>query len=622
MSGIVGIITPSLHTAPHQFLKTAIEKMSHFNWYESATWVAPDQAVGLGRTGIGILNRNAVPLLSENGCQVVLMTGEFYDTQPVRRQIEQAGVILSNDSDAELALGAYKAFGPDFSSRLEGVFIIALYDQENRRLLLTNDRFGLYPTYYAQRGDTLIFAPEVKGVLADSRMPRKLNPRAAAEYFRFQHLLGGKTFHEDVHLFPPASIGVFDLNGGTWTMRRYWDWDQIQDQPDISFADAVVETGRLLRQSVARLTSDSLRPGVFLSGGLDSRTISGLIPPEKKPFVTATFGTRDCRDVYYAERIARVVGSNHHWFDLPDGRWVLDNVDFYLKLTEGFPSWIHMHGISMLPDLRGMIDYNLSGWNGGMVMCHNAGNTPLLRQPVDYMAQFVELYRRLTGVYTWPGMTEAEGRVLYPSAIRPQYANLAFDSLEDEFRPYEKYPANRRAEYFFQNNHGLRLTFPMVTTARSHIEARFPFFSYGLIDHIYSLPPEFRYNNRLYRHVITREIPQLSLVPFDKQEYLPNANRWLHTAHALSVRARRRLKLFPARFTLYADYENYLRQDLRQWAEDILFDGRTEARGLWDMAVVRSLVARHMSGQEEWTIGKIAPLITFEMMMRSYFDEE
>jgi len=78
--------------------------------------------------------------------------------------------------------------------------------------------------------------------------------------------------------------------------------------------------------------------------------------------------------------------------------------------------------------------------------------------------------------------------------------------------------------------------------------------------------------------------------------------------------------LYSQRATLYADYEEYLRRDLRAWAENILFDPRTEQRGIFNMAFVRSLIARHMSGREQWTIGKIAPLITFEMMMRKYFD--
>jgi asparagine synthase (glutamine-hydrolysing) len=124
----------------------------------------------------------------------------------------------------------------------------------------------------------------------------------------------------------------------------------------------------------------------------------------------------------------------------------------------------------------------------------------------------------------------------------------------------------------------------------------------------------------LYRHIITRELPRLANIPYDKQEFLPSVNPLLHKTQAFTVRVRRRLGVFPKRHTLYADYENYLRHDLRAWAEAILFDPRTEQRGIFDMNFVRSLMKRHMDGREEWTIGKIAPLITFEMVMRQYFD--
>lgn len=112
----------------------------------------------------------------------------------------------------------------------------------------------------------------------------------------------------------------------------------------------------------------------------------------------------------------------------------------------------------------------------------------------------------------------------------------------------------------------------------------------------------------------------MSRIPYDKDEFLPTTERWRYKIQSVSLKARRKLKLYPQRPTLYADYENYLRHELRQWAEAILFDRRTEQRGMLNLSFVRSLLARHISGREEWTIGKIAPLISFELMMRKYFD--
>ena len=601
---------------PPVLLEKMASTLSHLPWYVTDVWTAPEASVGLGRVGIGILNKEPQPVVSTDGSLVLFMSGEFYNAGLLRQELGAA----PGQPDAELALRAFQAYGTTFAARLDGAFFIAIYDCTQQRLLLTNDRFGLYPHYYSWRAGKLAFAPEVKGVLCAPFVPRQLNVAAVAEYFRFQQLLGDKTFHEDVHLFPYGSVALFDLRENTWSIQRYWDWDQIPYRPEVSFDEAVVEVGRLLRGAVEHMTEDDLRPGVFLSGGLDSRTLLGFVSPRQPPPVSAAFGVRNSRDVYYAEQVARAVGSRHYWFDLPDGRWVLDYVDLHLKLTEGFHNWIHMHGMTMLSPLREVMDYNLTGWDGGTVMGHPDHINTVYNQPVSEQTVLAETYKRFNESYTWPGMTEAEEYLVYSDAFRKQARGLAFDSMQKEFAPFWNFRQEYAAEYFYIVNHCWRLTGHMVTTTRSHLEVRSPFWDYQLIDFMYSLRPEVRRDQLMYRHIITQQLPHLATIPYDKQEFLPTVRRMHHDLHALSVRARRRLGLFPVRPTLYADYESYLRHELRDWAEGILFDRRTEERGILNMPFVRSLMAQHVSGNTLWTIGKVAPLITFELVMRAWFD--
>lgn len=615
MSGLFGIIGKD-STIVQPFLKAASATISHRPWYVADTWSAETLPVGLGRSGIGIFNREPQPLASGDRRLIIFMSGELYNAADLRRSLGGQPA----DTDILLVLHAFEQYGADFVKALDGAFFIAIYDTAASRLILANDRFGLYPHYYAYREGQLAFAPEVKGVLCAPFVPRHLNFTAAAEYFRFQQVLGEKTFHEDIFLFPYGSIAQFDLSSRQWSLNRYWDWDQIPDRPEVTFEEAVIEVGRLLRSAVEKRAAGDLRPGVFLSGGLDSRALLGLMPPRPTPPVTASFGQHNSRDVYYAARIARAAGSRHHWFDLPDGRWVLENVNLHLKLTEGFHSWMHMHGITMLPTLREIMDYNLTGWDGGTVMGHADHINPIYNKPIDQDTVLLETYKQFLSGYTWPGLADAEERLLYTDSFGKQTIGLAFDSMRQEFARFWNFRRHYAAEYFYITNHCWRSTGNMVKTARSHLEVRSPFWDYNLIDFMYSLQPEIRRDQLMYRHIITREMPKLALIPYDKKEYLPTVNAWQHSLHALSVRARRRLRLFPNRPTLYADYENYLRGDLRAWAENLLYDRRTQERGLWNVAFVRSLMERHLAGHEPWTIGKIAPLITFEMVMREYFD--
>lgn len=619
MSGLFGFIYSAHPDNIPVFLKQAAAQLAHFDWHCTEQWISPDGRVGLGRQHIGIFNAEPQPVFSTDGQACVMLAGELYHQTALKARLDAARQPVTAGDDLALILAAYQAWGEDFVKHLEGVFVIAIHDARRRQFLLTTDRFGRYPTYYAHQPGRLAFAPEVKGVVCAPFVEKKLNYRAVAEYVRFQHLLESKTFHEGIELLPYGSLLRLDYDSGLIELSRYWDWDQIAFNPKVTFAEAVEEGGRLLEQAVRVLAADSLRPGIFLSGGLDSRAILGLMPPDKSRPVTATFGIREARDVYYAEQVARARKTQHYWFDLPDGRWVVDQVPLHFELTEGFQHWVHMHGITMLPKLRGLIDYNLTGWDGGTVMMNPPFKSFLLmNHAADHAASLSYSYEGFINANTWPGLTESEEAQLFAPKVRKDFIGLAFQSLEDEYRRYEGIPLLYRGEYFYIVNHCFRMTLHMNTVARSHFEVRFPFFDYALIDYVYSLPLDKR--DLLYRHIITQKMPDLAMIPSDKRENLPTTNRLAHNLHALSVRARRRLKLYPERATLYADYENYLRHDLRQWAESILCDARTEGRGLFDQAFVRSLFERHMRNYEEWTIGKIAPLITLEMVLRRFFD--
>lgn len=155
----------------------------------------------------------------------------------------------------------------------------------------------------------------------------------------------------------------------------------------------------------------------------------------------------------------------------------------------------------------------------------------------------------------------------------------------------------------------------------SSFEVRCPFFDYSLIDFIYSLPPSLRNGPALARAVLTRRAPPLALVPYDHDDRLPHAR--LYALSALWQRGRSWINrhlgpLFPELLTLYADYEEYLRTDLRAWAEDLLFGPQVLSRDLFDEETVRGLWRRHLSGQELWTIGKIAPLMNIELVLRHF----
>jgi asparagine synthase (glutamine-hydrolysing) len=625
MSGIVGYLAPGSRQEVEIVARRMSERMRHRPWIQTQV-EAEDDGVAFGRINIGILNRAPQPARSPDGQICLWLCGELYHQAQLRAELVRAGRLRLQAEDAELALAIFLRDGGSGLTRLDGAFLAAVWDGRNRQLTLVNDRFGLYPHYYTKLPRGFAFAPELKGLLAIDGVSRQLDACALAEYVRFQQHLGEKTWFDSIRLLPAASRVCYEPDRDRLDMTTYWDWDTIELQPSIAFEEAVEEASRLFQRAIDAMVTPPLRTGVFLSGGLDGRAILGFLEGQDQA-TTITFGTQECRDVVYAAELARRAGSTHHWFPLRDGRWVREHASLHLALTEGMHSWIHAHGMNTLGRARELIDVNLCGWDGGTTLggyLDDYVSDRLYRHAPSELDLTQRLYDAFCQRLTWPGLTEAEEATLFGPNFR-HLRGLAFDSFRAELARTSHYAPDRRADWFYIRQRVLRSTVNMVVFTRSAIEVRCPFFDYDFLTFLYSLPEQIRATPALQRAVITRRAPHLARVPCDRDDRLPHANPLIRQPHAAIQRVkavvnRRIAPIFPTRPRLYADYEQYLRADLRAWAESILFAPRTESRGLFDSSTVQALWNRHLSGTELWTIGKIAPLMTIELVLRTLYE--
>ncbi|WP_129672317.1 asparagine synthetase B [Candidatus Chloroploca sp. Khr17] len=629
MSGVFGYLGRATQQPVAQVIATMGARMRHvFTQQLEQRVISPKVAVG--RRHLGLLNQQPQPVQSADGKVALCLAGEFYFQEARRHQLEREGLLDRQASAAEFALALFLRDGASGLTKLEGAFACSIWDGRTQTLWLINDRYGLYPHYYAHARGAFAFAPELKGVISAPEIPRRLNETALAEYLRFQQLLGNKTWFEDVQLLPPASLLRYDLEHNQLSLEQYWDWDQIGEITGLTFDEAVEEASRRFQRAIEAMTAPPLRPGIFLSGGLDGRIILAFADQPTPP-VTFTFGAPGSRDVVYAARLARRAGAEHHWVPLEDGRWVLTYHDLHLALTEGMHSWMHAHGISMLATARQHMDVNLSGWDGGTTMGgfavleeHQADR--YYRYPPDEMALHERMFRAFCQDVTWPGMSEGEAASLLSGAGRTHLRDRAFESLRQELVRTRHYRPAHRTDYFIIQNLIRRSLQNQIVTQRSMLEVRCPYFDYSFVDFMYCLPDTIRTRPEFRRAILTRRKPELALVPYEKDDRLPHSNQLFRNGDGFLRRGKAWLNrrvggLFPQRPRLYADYEAYLRTDLRNWAESILFDQRTLERGLFDEATVRSLWQQHLAGDQLWTIGKIAPLLTLEMVMRRLFED-
>lgn len=584
-------------------------------WTTLQSSVDEPAAVGLGQVHIGLFSTDPQPQRSADGQIAVVFFGELdYRDELLQRYA------ASPANDAALILHMYQQRGAELVHELQGVFVLALWDASRKRLLVVNDRFGLLPTYYAHYDGQLVFAPQVKALLVDPHFERQLDLTALAQFVRFQRLLGDRTFFEGVHLLPYASVLQFDAASDTLHVSHYWDFDRLPAwDPATTFEDAVVETGRLLRRAVCERMSGEMPVGVYLSGGLDSRTLLGLAAQIRPPVVSLTYGVPGCRDAIYARRIARRVKSRHHFVPLTNGSWIPQAVDDHLRATEGFVTWTHCHAALTLPTARSLMAVNLSGHGGDQVLGgRGLQYAPLLCQAPDEVAFFCHTFTYLNQRFSWPGIDEAEEQALYTPPFR-HLCGLAWTSLVAELSLWNSFPPAQRWDLFTTVYQGTRMSNMNVVFQRTHCEARYPFYDYQLFDWVCSMPVEYRLHDRLYLAVVNREIPEVTWVPRDKDDRLLTDHRWIREGHGLWQRIRRRL-VRDRRPTIHEDPEGWLRRDLREWAETLLLGPRTLERGIFAPAFLRSILARQMSGNETHTIGKIAPLMTYEMMLRQFYD--
>lgn len=239
----------------------------------------------------------------------IVFNGEIYNFAVLRAELEALGQVFRTRTDTEVLLKAHVVWGDAAVERLNGMFAYALWDGKRRRALLVRDRLGIKPLYFARSGGTLLFASEVRALLATGRVDRRLDPTALSSYLWNGFVVGPYTMIEGVKLLPAGSmLEVLDSREGEST--RYW-----RQPPANGTSDDPTELRDRLRQSVRmRLVAD-VPVGLFLSGGIDSSALAALasqVADDAVQTFNISFDEADFDESPYARRVAESIGSEHH----------------------------------------------------------------------------------------------------------------------------------------------------------------------------------------------------------------------------------------------------------------------------------------------------------------------
>jgi asparagine synthase (glutamine-hydrolysing) len=288
MCGIAGVVLLDGSPASEATLRRMTDAIAHRGPDGEGHWV--EGPVGFGHRRLAVLDLGPAghqPMHSTDGRFVLSYNGEVYNHAELRRELEALGHQFTSHSDSEVVLTALAVWGAEALLRFNGMFALALWDRSRRRLLLARDRFGIKPLYHAQQGPTFSFGSEQKAILAQPGFSRRLNAPALLEYFTFQNIFTDQTLLHGVHLLPAGHLLELDLSTGQRSQRRYWDYRFREPEQPGDREEQLEELDRLFRQAVSRQLMSDVELGAFLSGGMDSGSISALAArqlPDLKSF--------------------------------------------------------------------------------------------------------------------------------------------------------------------------------------------------------------------------------------------------------------------------------------------------------------------------------------------------
>ncbi len=321
MCGITGAVwTDPAKALEAESLRRMIAVLRHRGPDGEGQYVAeagsPAPGVALGHRRLAILDvaGGQQPMSNEDGSVWIVFNGEIYNFRSLRQRLEGAGHRFHTQSDTEAIVHLYEEEGPQCLGHLNGMFALALWDARRQQLLLARDRLGKKPLVYRAEPGRLLFASELKSLLEAPGVPREISPQAIDAYLTYQYVPHPQTIFRGIHKLPPGHYALY--RQGRLDVQRYWNVD-FNRQVDLPAREYVEQLRSLLRSSVELRLQSEVPLGAFLSGGIDSSIVVGLMRElTSQPVRTFSIGFNvpEYDETRYARLAARQFQTQHEEF--------------------------------------------------------------------------------------------------------------------------------------------------------------------------------------------------------------------------------------------------------------------------------------------------------------------
>ena len=343
MCGILGIYNLDAKGVDEKTLQVMGQEIAHRG--PDGEGIYLDGSLGFIHKRLAILDpsdKGKQPMQSSDGKWIVVFNGCIYNFKELRDELSQKGSQFTSSTDTEVIVEGFAIYGPEFIEKFNGMFAIAAWNREERKLYLMRDRYGIKPLYYWFNGKTLVFSSEIKGIIKHPEYKIDVDLDALNEYFTFQNIFSYNTLFKGVNMLPPANSVVIDANTTFVKHNSWWDYDFSSTDDTMSFEEANIKTKHLFERAVKRQMVADVPIGSYLSGGMDSGSIAAVASKELDRLATFTCGFDmnevTGREANFDERRDAELMANHlkteqfeQVMNAGDIRWSLPKLVYHLE---------------------------------------------------------------------------------------------------------------------------------------------------------------------------------------------------------------------------------------------------------------------------------------------------
>ncbi|HDL19208.1 MAG TPA: asparagine synthase (glutamine-hydrolyzing) [Bacteroidetes bacterium] len=619
MCGICGVSFKSNEKKVDQSLLVRMnDTITHRGPDDQGAYADGNFGIGMRRLSIIDLSSGHQPQFNEDRSLAIVFNGEIYNYRELRDDLLVKGHKFQTDSDTESIIHAYEEYGVGCLKKLNGMFGFTIYDRKKKQLFIARDRVGIKPLYYYEDGQTFAFASEIKPILQIPGIDRSIDMEALNLFLTFEYIPSPYSIFKKVRKIPPGHFLIY--RNQKIKIEKYWDVDFSRQPEQQSVSEE--ELRELMRDAVRlRLVSD-VPLGAFLSGGIDSSTIVGLMAGlMDRPVKTFSIGFEDqsYNELNYARTIAKKFNTEHTEFIIqPDAIDLVEKLVYHLDEPLGDFSIFPTYLVSKMA--RDYVTVILSGDGGDELFAgydtyiadklanrfkkipgflRNGVIKPVVNlfPPQEQKKGIINKMRRFMEGMDYPEdlqhvrwmifLSEVDRRMLFNEEVsRSVNGKETYEFIRQYFRqsqPVDRLNRQNFVDYKTYLVDNILVKVDRMSMATS-LEARVPFLDHRVVEASFRIPGNLKIQGKDTKYILKQTMKDIlpdEIIHRDKQGF------------SIPIK-------------------NWLREELRPMMQDVLHPDKLKQQGIFDSVFVNRLVGEHVRGTENHS-HRLWALMMFEL---------